>query len=80
MMLSGLRKLGGFILLSGILVGWSRVFLGVHFPLDIIGASLVALPSAWLVQQVLLQNQRGDRLLSLLEGMYSKVFRIPVAR
>ncbi|MTD32643.1 undecaprenyl-diphosphatase [Paludibacterium denitrificans] len=80
MMLSGLRKFGGFVLLSGALVGWSRVFLGVHFPMDIIGASLVALPSAWLVRQLLRQNQCGDRLLSLLESMYGKVFRISLVR
>jgi undecaprenyl-diphosphatase len=26
----------------GLLVGWSRVFLGVHFPVDVFGALLVA--------------------------------------
>jgi undecaprenyl-diphosphatase len=36
--------LWGFPLLAvGLLVGWSRVFLGVHFPLDV----LAALPVAW---------------------------------
>ena len=29
-------------------VAWARIYLGVHFPLDIVGAALVAVLSAWL--------------------------------
>ena len=29
-------------------VGWSRVFLGAHYPMDIVGAALIALASAFL--------------------------------
>ena len=28
-------------------VAWARIYLGVHFPLDMLGAALVALLSAW---------------------------------
>ena len=40
------RWFGGWLLAIGIAVGWARVFLGAHYPLDIIGAALVAAVSA----------------------------------
>lgn len=36
------RKLGIFLLGMAWLVAWSRVYLGVHFPLDMLGAFLLA--------------------------------------
>ena len=34
--------------LLGLLIAWARIYLGVHFPLDMLGAALVAGFSAWL--------------------------------
>lgn len=39
---SAQRKLGTFLLIMAWLVAWSRVYLGVHFPLDMLGAFLLA--------------------------------------
>jgi len=38
------------LLVLGLVVGWSRVYLGVHFPYDILGAFPVALAGAALAQ------------------------------
>ncbi|WP_417252276.1 undecaprenyl-diphosphatase [Castellaniella sp.] len=44
---SRLRRLGGVLAVSGIPVAWSRIYLGVHFPLDMAGAAAVATICAW---------------------------------
>ena len=39
---SAQRKVGASLLIMAWLVAWSRVYLGVHFPLDMLGAFLLA--------------------------------------
>lgn len=39
---------GVALALLGLPVAWARIYLGVHFPLDMVGAALVAGLSAWL--------------------------------
>ncbi|RQS65680.1 phosphatase PAP2 family protein [Burkholderia sp. Bp8963] len=41
LLIERMRWLGGMTLVVGIAVAWARVFLGVHFPLDMIGAVAV---------------------------------------
>jgi undecaprenyl-diphosphatase len=42
LLLGGACWIGGFTLMGGVSVAWARVFLGVHFPLDMFGAAAVA--------------------------------------
>lgn len=42
------RNAGLALALLGLPVAWARIYLGVHFPLDMAGAALVAVLSAWL--------------------------------
>lgn len=42
------RLAGMALALLGLPVAWARIYLGVHFPLDMVGAALVAGLSAWL--------------------------------
>lgn len=36
------RKLGGILLALSFIAGWARIFVGVHYPLDILGAYLLS--------------------------------------
>lgn len=42
------RRSGWLLALAGLPMAWSRIYLGVHFPLDMLGALAVAAGSAWL--------------------------------
>lgn len=67
-----LRALGIFLLLAALPVAWARIFLGVHFPLDMVGAVLV---SAWGVCIAKLVWLRvGRRLTLLCEAVSRRMF------
>jgi undecaprenyl-diphosphatase len=42
------RRIGLMLVGSGLPMAWSRIYLGVHFPLDMLGAFAVASAAAWL--------------------------------
>jgi len=46
-----LRAAGTALALLGLPVAWARIYLGVHFPLDMAGAAAVAVLIAWLARQ-----------------------------
>lgn len=66
------RLAGGALLLLGFPVAWARVYLGVHFPLDILGAAIVALGSAGLVWSQ--QRRLIAPLMRLLQPPFRKIF------
>jgi len=37
----GFRRLGALVVIAGLAVAWGRVFAGVHFPLDMLGAAIL---------------------------------------
>lgn len=42
------RRLGVALALLGLPMAWARIYVGVHFPLDMLGAAVVAGLAAWL--------------------------------
>lgn len=60
------RYIGLFFAVLGLPVAWARIYLGIHFPLDMIGAAFVALISTLLVvreQQSVTWLYRPARIL-----------------
>lgn len=66
------RAVGILLLLAALAVAWARIFLGVHFPLDMVGAVFISacgVGSAQLVWQGV-----GRRLTSLCETISKRLF------
>lgn len=72
LLLIGARITGGIVLFISLFVAWSRVFLGVHFPLDIAGAAIVAVLACVLVRPA--WNRWGESLTSACEAISRRLF------
>lgn len=59
-----LRTVGWVLALLGLPVAWARIYLGVHFPFDIVGSAVVALGCAWLIP-----GEMSPLLVQLMQGL-----------
>jgi len=64
--------------LIALAVSWARIYLGVHFPLDIAGAVLVGLFGAGAVSGMM--KALGVRLTNSAEALYRHLFERLIAR
>ncbi|MFC0338608.1 Undecaprenyl-diphosphatase [Kushneria avicenniae] len=73
-----LRKIGLVMAILACPVAWSRIYLGVHFPLDMLGAVIVAGLAS--IMMLWLQPLYIERLYGLTRGLYRIVFAPLIAR
>lgn len=73
------RRFGLALLALALPVVWSRVFLGVHWPLDMAGALLVSTFAAVLINTRLGQALAAT-LVPLMQAVYRRVLAAPIAR
>ncbi|HGF4016610.1 MULTISPECIES: phosphatase PAP2 family protein [Burkholderia cepacia complex] len=73
----GARRWGGVILVCGCAVAWARVFLGVHFPLDMFGALMVS----WVAKTVTtpIWDVVGEPLTLATVCIYRRLLARPIA-
>lgn len=67
------RRLAGVLLAISPFVAWARIYLGVHFPLDMFGALGVAVGVLMLINTIKGQNA-CHKLAAMIEGTFAIVF------
>lgn len=70
------RKAAGILALIALPIAWARIYMGVHFPLDMVGALLTALAAAGISLPL-----RGTLIPALrrgIEPLYRLVFAWPI--
>jgi undecaprenyl-diphosphatase len=78
---NGIRKRIGWILFGlACLVCWARVYLGVHFPFDMVGGLLVGWAAAVVVNRLVQIRRCGDRLVVALENGYRRLLARWIAK
>ena len=73
------RRIGLLLLPLSLVVAWSRVYLGVHWPKDMAGALAMSAVMAWLVYTPALRGACAQQL-PLLENVYRRVLALPIGR
>lgn len=77
LLFSGLSLLGAITLLGGCAVAWARIFLGVHFPLDMVAAVMVSVVTYAIVN--LAWTKIGDGITYYIVSLYRKIFAWPIS-
>ncbi|ACC76182.1 phosphatase PAP2 family protein [Paraburkholderia phymatum] len=72
------RWAGLLTLVAGLAVAWSRVYIGVHFPFDMLGAALIACVAYVLVWP--LWSLAGNAAADVTIVLYRKLLAWPIAR
>ena len=73
----GLKRVGAATLVVGLLVGWARVCVGLHFPLDMAGSLMVASLCGSVI--VPLWRRVGLACTTRLERVYRTLLARPIA-
>lgn len=71
-------KYGISLLIVGLLIAWSRIYLGVHWPLDMLAAMVVSWVACIITR--LIEPKIFTPLRQLIERYYFIVFAVPIRK
>lgn len=66
------------LLVVGVMIAWSRVYLGVHWPIDMLGGLLVGMTGCLTAE--LGWHLYGENLKHLVHKVYRYLFALPIRR
>ncbi len=67
----GNRRIGGWLFILGALYALSRVYAGVHYPLDVIGGALIGVGAAYVIHRLgFVFDPLADQLIRLAQRLY----------
>ncbi|MBV4412259.1 undecaprenyl-diphosphate phosphatase [Enterobacteriaceae bacterium YMB-R22] len=69
---------GALLFITACAIAWARVYLGVHWPLDMVGGLLTALCGCLIAQ--LIWNYQGRHLHLALSRLYRLCFAVPIRK
>ena len=70
----GRQALALAVAVLGLVVGWSRIYLGIHFPLDIVGAALLGGLAAFAGAKIM--TRHGDVVFALAERIEARALSL----
>lgn len=69
---------GLILLVIGGAIAWSRIYLGIHWPFDMLGALLISIAACLITQ--LIWDKYGDRLFQYTQSLYRYCFALPIRK
>lgn len=78
LLFGGAWRLGALAALTGLVVAWARIFLGLHFPFDMVGAVLVSVSAYGFIR--LWWCKISSPFISSAEKLYRALFAPFIAR
>lgn len=70
----GLRNIAYVLTVIGLFVAWSRIYVGVHFPIDMMGAILISIIT--FVLTIAIWRKTSEGLTTILENIYTSIIRL----